>query len=518
MNAREDFPPGAGASASSADAAAPRFLDPPSVLQADPPFLDPADTTPGGATVEVPVYWDQAAGDMVRINWQGIDADGNPRSYNDEQWLSGSGVGKPMYFTVPQVNVELLAGGTVTLTYTVTYFSGLPVQTSYMLELSVVAKDEVDPNLPLPLVDRVANGKLDPDADPGGTVARIPSDVTRANDIVHIVWTGTSSFTDWIPISAAMAGMEVPFQIARNLIEENRNGLVSVRYEIERNNRRLASRNLIFVVGELQNLPTPKLKDIEGDELDLDDVENGGVVQVVPPWPFIAEGQRFWLDLEGTDEDGTPRKLRQANGVVVNPQHVQIGLTNRQVPASFFASLGDGTELRIIFKVTFDHSLDEANAITFPERTFRIISAPDTFTEDFETAPLGIIPVGTSLELQRMTLTAVSASAAIGANGSAYAPQIGMQYVGLSRNATVRMELKTPMRTVRFGIADSDRIPSHVRYLDKDSVLIHSHATPSYGSADRVWSQYTAQQPNIKYIEITDGGGDSFIDNFTFTR
>ncbi|VVE65548.1 hypothetical protein PAN31117_01907 [Pandoraea anapnoica] len=721
-----------------------RFTDPPSVREAVNNTLDPAMSAPNGATVVVPVYLEQQPGDSIRIDWNGFGAGGAPVNYDATQPVFGGDVGKEINFTVPQDIVEATAGGQASITYTVTFFweaaSPSPQprpQTSPPLTLTVLATSA---ELPVPSVDRVTNGMLDPDANPAGTVARVPAGVTQAGDIVRLYWVGATTYTDWFPVNTGTAGKELPYDIARNFIDENRNRRVSVYYEIERGAARLKSDTLRFSVGEVQllpapdipdavdgvldptgivdvpivvpaeadlepgdnvtvhvdgpkgsdtvsrivpgsgtgqpltllmavdvfrdnlgdevevhytvsrfvdgredvsdvrtirvraapmafpaprikeatgnrlepldavnsltatvnfngaqpadevqvtwtgngidgsyqsewlfigsvprdialdpsvvafnignsvtvtyevrragasvgvsdsltldvlaldtspggPLPTPELKDIEGDELDLELVANGGVITVTPPWPLIAEGQRFWLDLEGTDGDGNVHNYRQANGVLVNAQHVEVGLANRQVPASYFAPLADGSTLRLVFKVTFDGSSNEADAVTFPVRTYFVGKVPAKLTEDFESTENYNFPVNDTQHLEFMDVTNLAGLVRFAS--SPQFPDPGTPVSGrmlyLIGVARARVEFHFPVRFVRFGCWTGPR-SCLVYYYDSNRVLLQAKWAPNHGSAPGAWVDYSRDTADIKYVELWDQGTNTQLDNFT---
>ncbi|MGC7403251.1 hypothetical protein ACPWR0_05345 [Pandoraea pneumonica] len=723
----------------------PTFSEPPSVREAVNSQLDSAHTAPNGATVVVPIYPGQGAGDSVRIDWVGFAVDGSPVDFDDERPVFGGDVGREMTFTVPQATVEGTAGGHCYITYTVTAFGEAAratpqpkPQTSVPLTLTVLGGSDQPP---APTVDRVADGMLDPDANPGGTVAHVPAGVTQAGDVVHMHWIGATSYTDWFPVNAGTAGKALPFDIARNLIDESRNRHVSVYYEIERGGATIKSGTLRFSVGEVQllpapdlpdavddeldpggitgdvpvvapaeadleagdvvtvhvdgpkgsdtasrgvpgsgtgqsltvlmpvkvfrdnlgedvdvyytvtrfvdgredvsdirtlrirtaalvlpsprikeasgneldpfdaadsltatvfyngaqptdevrvtwagngadgsyqsdwifvgsvprdialdpavvpfnidrtvtvtyevrrdgasagvsdplmlnvlaldtspggPLPTPQLKDIDGDELDLELVANGGVVTVTPPWPFIAEGQRFWLDLEGTDADGNPHTYRQANGVLVNAQHVEVGLTNRQVPASYFAPLADGSTLRIVFKVTFDGSANVADAVTFPLRTYTVDKMPTTLTEDFESAKFENIPVNGVVPLAFMNVKNLRGKVAIRLYDYSLpdSSPIRGKVLELLLAAKVNVEFDFPIRRIRLGCETGTAL-CQVDFYDANGKHLHSRTTPPQGSQKPAWFQYSRNQADIKSIVFTDNGQFTYLDNFT---
>ncbi|MCE4061882.1 hypothetical protein LXM60_16910 [Pandoraea sputorum] len=715
------------------------FLVPPSVAEAVGNLLDPAATAPNGATVVVPVYDEQQAGDTVRIDWTGKAADGSPVTYYDDRLVFGGDVGQQMSFTVPQMIVEATAGGTVDITFMVKFFwetgsasSETRQQTSVPLSLRVLAASAP---IQAPSVDRVNAGMLDPDADPGGTVARVPPGVTQAGDVVHMYWVGATTYTDWFPVNGGTAGQELPFEIARALIDENRNRQVAVHYEIMRGGAMLKSDALRFTVGEVQGLPapelpdavgdvldpgsvvgdvqivapaeadlepgdlvtvyvtgpkgsnsasrlvpgsgtgqslsvavpvkvfqdnvgedvevhytvtrfidgredrsdtrtiqvragattfpaptireatgnelnpidaahlltaiidytgsqptdevqvtwtgkdeyssyttpwvvigglprqiplepsivplnlgqtvavtyevrragvtagrsdvlqlhvqaldtspggplpTPQLKDIEGDELDLDLVANGGTITVTPPWPLIAEGQRFWLDLQGTDSEGNVHNYRQANGVLVNAQHVETGLPNRQVPASYFEPLADGSLLTIIFKVTFDGSSNEADAVVFPVRTYAVGRIPSTLIEDFESADRVNMPVNSTVHLAFMSITNLYGVVTIwDVAGGPGVPVTG-RVLTCGDYAQAQLEFNFPIRRLRFAFSTASS--KNVQFYDENMNLVHSASTPLLGGAYYGWMDYSHPTAVIKYVRLI-GGTLMQIDN-----
>jgi len=489
-----------------------RLLDTPDVPDAVDGVFDPTGVT-GGVAVVVPAEADLEPGDDVTVH-----VDGPNSSNMIARAVPGSGAGQPLTILFPVEAFASNLNNDVEVYYVVRRFVDGRDDPSRVRTIYVGA---VSLSLPAPRIREAIGDELDPLRAADRLTATVNYEGSQSSDEVRVNWTGNSEEsnyqTPWIAIGGVPRDVPLDPTVLRFCLDQS----VTVTYEVRRNGATLGvSDPLTLNVLALDAspggpLPTPQLVDASGDELDLDAVLDGGVITVTPPWPLIAEGERFWLTLEGTDTNGNPHAYRQAVGVLVNAQHVEVGLTNRRVPASYFESLGRGTTLTLTFKVAFDGANNEAGAVTFPVQTYTI-AGELILAENFETAPVGGIPIGSTLTLKSMSVKALTSGVGIHESGTTYAPMCVGRILLLRARDAVRIELPQTVRKVRFGIADSSKIVSVVRYLGRDMNLIHTHSTPSYGSGDRAWSEWTSSSANIKYIEITDGGGDSFIDNFTF--
>ncbi|SFW88614.1 hypothetical protein SAMN03159376_05009 [Pseudomonas sp. NFACC09-4] len=110
-----------------------------------------------------------------------------------------------------------------------------------------------------------------------------------------------------------------------------------------------------------------------GTELDLSKF-TGNARVTVAPWPLIAAGQRVWLSCEGIASDGSNYTIPLYSDSEVGSGQVTAGLSTPLL-RSELEKLRDGSELRVVLKVTFDRTSSQANAVGFPLRTYRVARA-----------------------------------------------------------------------------------------------------------------------------------------------
>ncbi|WP_232490573.1 RCC1 domain-containing protein [Burkholderia ubonensis] len=227
-------------------------LLPPRVLEAVGDELDPDRVPASGATVEIAPNSFMVPGATVRLNWLGRAADNTLYPITDSKPIFGGDAGSPVRFVVAKTQIEQLAGGTVTATYTVITFQ-LEELTSPELELRVLAEQAL---LPEPSVDYALGDRLDPaDVPTGGTNLRVPATAeTQDGDTVRVFWTGPAnsgadSFTEFLPINAGTEGKPIAFPVVRRYVEANVDQEVVVRYQIERSGATLPSTLLRLQVG-----------------------------------------------------------------------------------------------------------------------------------------------------------------------------------------------------------------------------------------------------------------------------
>lgn len=72
-----------------------------------------------GMTVEIAAYPGMTDGDVVRLNWLGRAIDATPYSYIESRDVLSSDVNRSVHFVVPKNLVDQLAGGSLTLSYSV---------------------------------------------------------------------------------------------------------------------------------------------------------------------------------------------------------------------------------------------------------------------------------------------------------------------------------------------------------------------------------------------------------------
>jgi hypothetical protein len=200
-----------------------------------------------------------------------------------------------------------------------------------------------------------------------------------------VTWTGTpgeGSYT--VPAQTLPTSREISIPVS--VIAYNLGKPVTVTYSVTRNggdSPPSASLNLAVQTlspGDLQDAK-PKIllaeNEGEGTELDLNAI-SGDATCWLGTWPLIAPDQDVWLRLKGTKADGTvPYDLGIWTpppwGPRVNPTWIAEGFYTKVTAAySYLKELKDGSTLTMEFKADLSKTTNEANAVTFPLRTYTV--------------------------------------------------------------------------------------------------------------------------------------------------
>ncbi|KVV49565.1 hypothetical protein WT27_02260 [Burkholderia territorii] len=330
--------------------------------------LDPDKVPSTGTTLTVPAGANTQAGDTLHVYW---DGDGV-----SDDWpfpIGSNQAGRPVPFPISKALVDGNLNADVIARYELMRDGQMRHSEQLAFRVGAVSLD-----LPVPTIDEAPNGTLDPAAARDSLTAIVNYPDSQPTDEVQVTWAGNgeagSTESEWMTVGSVP--LSVPLD--NKVVVFNLGATVTVRYEVRRNGAVVGTSDELtlpvsdFDISPGGPLPVPILKDHPGEELDIGEIEGAGIVQVVPPWPLIAIDQRFWLDLEGEKADGSPHVYAQANGVSVTAQHVANGLPNRRVPAAYFTELGDGTELKLVFRVAFDGGNAKADAVTFPQRVYTV--------------------------------------------------------------------------------------------------------------------------------------------------
>lgn len=261
-------------------------------------------------------------------------------------------------------------------------------------------------------------------------------------------------------------------------------------------------------------LPSPRIPQAPDDEvLDLRAFEGDAEVTVLP-WTGISTDNIVQLKLSGKDNNNgdctlpilTNHKITETEKI----SGLRASLTREQL-----LTLKQNTEFEVSLEVLLSTTINSPSII-FPPLNLELLYHPIIALEDFETGTVGVKPIGTVMQFPCMTVTVVAGKVNIGANSIAFAPYIKAKYLLIAPGASLRFTLNHPAKSLRFGIADISRIPSPYKCYDENLQLIKAESTPPYGEQFQVWVDIT-ETPNrkIKFIDITDRGGDSFLDNFS---
>ncbi|KIH82329.1 hypothetical protein [Pseudomonas batumici] len=259
--------------------------------------------------------------------------------------------------------------------------------------------------------------QLNPVAAKDALTVVIPDYGVQPGDQVSVTWAGTAEEGSYVTTPQALPpNREIAIPI--EVIAFNLGRSVTVSYTVTRNNNEpLPSDPLNLAVQTLAEdyLLGAKPKILQaanqgsGTELDLNSISANATCWV-GIWPLIAPDQDVWLRLKGTKADGTvPYDLNiwapPPRGPRTSPVWIDQG--SYEVPAaySYLKELKDGSTLTMEFKADLSKTTNEANAITFPLRTYTVKlelagptldSVKDASNEEVEE---GELTVSTTLKL-----------------------------------------------------------------------------------------------------------------------
>lgn len=324
----------------------------PSVLEADendPEYL-PEDAYPRGATTFVPWHTGMRIGDTIDVYW-GEGA----KEYHDSKTVINP---TDFEFAVPKAVVDQWLRQEVAVRYTVT--RGNRVMPSEVLPLRVgIAL----PMLSTPNVVEAKDGVLKPvDARQGATVC-ISYDGMTPDDLIQLNWNGDTTF----PVVSGNATGTVDIVVVPGKIALSLGQTISVSYTVTRLGYTVTSPALDLTISTFLpvNLPLPTVVQQRNGTLNLMDF-TGDATARVPVWPLMAEGQRIWWRVFGTQASGSALTISLELGHTITAAEVGKPL-DRVLRRSDLDKLKDGSDLRIEVKVAFDGGV-EANAVLFRER------------------------------------------------------------------------------------------------------------------------------------------------------
>lgn len=186
-------------------------------------------------------------------------------------------------------------------------------------------------------------------------------------------------------------------------------------------------------------LPTPRIVQARGGDLDLGSF-SGNATVTIAPWPLIAAGQRVWLRVNGTDESGQARSVVLLSGHALTDAQKQVGVIENLLRSDllFFR---DGSRLTISVSVAFDGADQERGAVAFPEVAYVLRKEPVQDIESFDDMDGSYeVPV----DRPALTITRTN-SPTVGVNDGRLSVQNGV-----STYPKVSLTFKRSPRTVAF--------------------------------------------------------------------
>jgi hypothetical protein len=200
-------------------------------------------------------------------------------------------------------------------------------------------------------------------------------------DQISVTWTGAAgtpaggSHTSTAVEVGTVGEKEIP--IPNTVVAFNLGKAVTVFYTVIRNGASTKSGEFVLNVQaiptEAAELPTPTIDGATDEEVDLTDLADDARTRIAK-WPLIAVGQKVWLRYSGIDENDNPYERLFYDGVTVESGDLN-GLLPL-APVEELRTLKDGSKLRIEFKISYDGSTNENQAVTAPIRRYTIMATP----------------------------------------------------------------------------------------------------------------------------------------------
>ncbi|WP_268800091.1 hypothetical protein [Pseudomonas huanghezhanensis] len=342
-------------------------LPAPIIVEAVNGVLDP-EVNRGDVTLRVN-YPGTVAGDTLTWYWLGHPLEG---SGSDWIPITTAIAGKPLDFTIPRSLVEPNINDEVRVLYTLERGATGTFQYSATLDL-VIGK--LIGELPAPTVVQASAGVLDPMNALAGATVRVSYASMEAQDLVTLVWLGSTGIgTPADQEKPGSANGQVEFTVPATVIGANIGREVSVYYRVKRYTAGKQSEMLrlpVLPFGDPdKDLPHPVITQANSQTMTLNLATfTGNGTATVAKWPFILEGQRVWLRLEGETSGGGVYSITLLDGAPLTSGQASAGLSESALRTEL-EKLGQDTRLVVICNVAFDGTASESAAVQFPRTVY----------------------------------------------------------------------------------------------------------------------------------------------------
>lgn len=287
-------------------------------------------------------------------------------------------------------------------------------------------------DLPEPVVTGSTGNVLDPINARTGARVRVSYPQMTASDQITLSWkgvagAGTPSIS---PVPGNTRGY-VDIDVPASAVGANIGKSVEVSYIRTRSGSTRNSQVLSLRIQYLnaRNLERPTLDEAREGKLDLDRFVGNPTLRV-KPWPFIAEGQRYWLVGTGTLKGGGDFDHVFRQNVSVTAAEVSAGLVITQIERSELEKLELDKPLRLTLKVNFAGTNDFAQTQGFPVLEVLVTDgagAGDLPEPEVDGAPAGVLnPI----------LARAKAVVKVAYPAMVQSDQITLQWVGVSGPGT----------------------------------------------------------------------------------
>ena len=385
-------------------------------------------------------------------------------------------------------------------------FASVP-QHSSSIRLNTASPTQ-NSDYPKPQVQEAVSDILDPLLGRLGVHIDIAYPSMNASDIIGLSFNGNDTFT---PVNGSLFG-KVTFAVPVADVGLAVGKTIQVIYAVVRPDGVILSETLALVVQPIaqDKLPTPQVTEASQQGLDLNAFAGDAHVTVAP-WPLIAVGQTVWLTVTGPG--GVPT-IKLLEGHTIGAEEVRVGL-NIAVARAALEKFTNGDTLNIVCKVEFEGRIDEQKALTFPGTDLAIILTPAVVVEDFESFPIGLIAIGTTLESPNLTITPLTGQVLIN-HINEFAPYLTGKVLDLLYNASALITLKHTATDIKYGLAIyAENTTLDVSYFNESNQLIN-HFTLTQKNGE--WHEYHSPRGKIKFIKVESKSHFTmhvFIDNLS---
>lgn len=262
---------------------------------------------------------------------------------------------------------------------------------------------------PAPSVLEAVNDRLEPINARNGATVRVAYPGMAASDTLAVAWLGSAERWESEQKPGSAFG-SVDFKVPASVVAASQGKVVEVLYTVVQAGKAgVPSLPLALTVGELAqaDLPMPAITQANPTTRTLDlNSFVGNASATVAAWPLIATGQRFWVRIDGTLENGSAHRFYAASAQLVTEAQVGQGL-DVAVLRTELEKLKHASEVSVTVSVAFDGASDEALAKVCPVAAYTlekklVVVTPtiDSVTDDKGKAvPRGGLTVSTTLTL-----------------------------------------------------------------------------------------------------------------------
>lgn len=287
----------------------------------------------------------------------------------------------------------------------------IPTLLSTSAPLKFKVSRPVQTEYPAPSVLEAANDMLEPINARNGATVRVAYPGMAASDTLAVAWFGSNPVDSWESEQKPGSTFgRVDFSVPASVVAASQGTVVEVLYAVVQAGKAgVPSLPLALTVGELAqaDLPMPAITQANPStrRLDLNSFV-GNASATVAAWPLIATGQRFWVRIDGTLENGSAHRFYAASAQTVTEAQVGQGL-DVAVLRTELEKLRHDSEVSVTVSVAFDGASNESLASAFPvaaytlEKLVVVIPTIDSVTDDKGT----VVPRGGSTESTTLTLS-----------------------------------------------------------------------------------------------------------------